>query len=388
MPDRKLYMVEVRHEGLKKVRLIRGLDQHEVEQQASILYASWEQIWKRRQADMDRHADPMSRKKLAENRTREIQGCFEQIRNLLQEVLDKPQALVWDALKERREFPTPMPSVGAKIEIPREPKKYEDQFQPKLTFLDRFLAKRRFKKIEQAAQRFKGAHREWEIRCKELQAQEQEKTQQYEDNLKTWAREKRRFLQERDAQNAAIDHKREAYMKRQPEGIVSYFQMVLLRSVYPDWFAHSFLLDFDGETKTLSVTFRLPAPGDLPGVKEVVYDSLKNQLIEVHLSESELAELYEETLCRMTLRTLHELFDSDSIGAIENVHFEGWIPSSDVTGTGGEKELIVSVSSDRGRFYALDLRRTDPEFCFTQLGGKLTLPVSVRNSTADLPTGA
>jgi restriction system protein len=381
-------MVEVRHEGLKKVRLIRGLDQHDVEQQASILYASWEQIWKRRQADLEKQADPISRRKFAENRTREIQAGFEQVRNLLIEALDKPQALIWDELKDRREFSMPMPSMGPKIEIPHEPKKYENQFQPNLDFLDRFLAKRRFKKIEQAAQRFKIAHREWDVKRKELQALEQEKTQQYEDNLKTWAREKRQFIQERDAQNAVIDHKRESYLKRVPEGIVAYFQMVLLRSMYPEWFAHSFLLDFDGETKTLRVTFRLPMPTDLPSVKEVVYEPIKNQLNEVHLSDAELAELYEETICRITLRTLHELFDSDTISSVDRIHFDGWVPSGDIPGQGGEKELIVSVATDRNSFYALDLRRTDLELCFTQLGGKLTLPVSSKMPTANLQAGA
>jgi restriction system protein len=158
--------------------------------------------------------------------------------------------------------------------------------------------------------------------------------------------------------------------------------------VYPEWFAHSFMLDFDGETKTLSVTFRLPAPADLPSVKEVVYEPIKNQLNEVHLSEAELAVLYEETICRITLRTLHEIFDSDNISSIERVHFDGWVASGDVPGRGDEKELIVSVTTDRNSFYALDLRRTDPELCFTQLGGKLTLPVSSKLSTADLQAEA
>ncbi len=383
MPDRKLYVVEVRHDGLKKVRLIRGTNQQDVEQQASIQYASWDQMWKRRQADIERHIAPANRKKEAENRTQAIRDGLAQIHGLLKAALDKPQALDWEELKDRSEFLTPMPSMGAKPDIPPEPKKYEDEYRPNLDFLDRFLAKRRFKKIEQAAQRFRCAHREWDIGRKELLSQEREKVQEYEVKLKTWARENRRFMLEREARNTALECKREAYLKRHPDGIVDYFQIVLSRSVYPEWFVHFFSLGFDDDTKSLSVTFRLPGLADLPKTKEAVYDPIKNQIKDISLTETELVDLYEDVLCQVALRTFYEIFESDVVGAVGQAHFNGWISSSDLPEQGGEKELIVSVGTDRDTFYALDMLATDPRGCFVQLGGKLTLPASLKFSAAD-----
>jgi restriction system protein len=379
-------MVEVRHEGLKKVRLIRGTDQRDVEQQASILYASWEQIWKRRLADLSKHADPISRKQLAEHRTKEIRTGLEQIRNLLKTALDKPHTLIWNDLKDCSEFPVPMPGKGPRIEIPPEPKKYEDLYNPNLGFLDRFLSRRRYRKIQQAAQRFKQAHQEWEIKRKELLNHEMEIVRQYEENLKLWVNEKRRFIQRRDLNNAAVDHKREAFLKGIPEGVAAYFQIVLSRSVYPDWFAHSFSLEFDPGTKTLHILFRLPAPTDLPNIKEIHYDTIKNQLAEIYLTDAEQADLYETAICQLVLRTFYEVFDSDTITTIERIRFDGWIPAVDRSNS--EREFIVNITVERSNFYALDLRSTEPRACFVQMGGILMLPASSKLDAVDSSAGS
>jgi len=48
MSYRQVWQIEVRHEGLKKYRLVSGTDRYVVEQKAAAQRAAWDEMWRKR----------------------------------------------------------------------------------------------------------------------------------------------------------------------------------------------------------------------------------------------------------------------------------------------------------------------------------------------------
>jgi len=61
----------------------------------------------------------------------------------------------------------------------------------------------------------------------------------------------------------------------------------------------------------------------------VKYIKAKDEFHDVPLSESESNRIYDEILYQMCLRTLHELFEADVVGALSAIVFNGWVRSID-----------------------------------------------------------
>lgn len=94
-------------------------------------------------------------------------------------------------------------------------------------------------------------------------------------------------------------------------------------------------------------------------------DALSEKL----LSEAQSARLYEDVVYQITLRTLHELFQADSVNAISTIVFNGIVTSTDKS-TGNEATAcILSVQASREAFLGINLARVDPKACFRQLKG-------------------
>jgi len=92
---------------------------------------------------------------------------------------------------------------------------------------------------------------------------------------------------------------------------------------------------------------------------------------EVFLSESQNAKLYDDLIYQIALRTLHELFQSDSAKAISTILFNGIVTSTDRS-TGNEVTaciLSMSVQASREPFLAINLAKVEPKSCFRQLKG-------------------
>jgi restriction system protein len=102
---------------------------------------------------------------------------------------------------------------------------------------------------------------------------------------------------------------------------------------------------------------------------EVKYVQTTDTLSEKFLSEAQSARLYEDVLYQITLRTLHELFQSDSVKAISTLVFNGIVTSTDRS-TGNEvTACILSVQVSREVFLGINLAKVDPKACFRQLKG-------------------
>ena len=91
--------------------------------------------------------------------------------------------------------------------------------------------------------------------------------------------------------------------------------------------------------------------------------------MEKTLTSTQLDKLYDEVLYQVTLRTLHELFEADVVGALDTVAFNGYVRAIDKA-TGQEiTACVLSVTARRDEFQAINLANVDPKACFKSVKG-------------------
>ena len=398
------YEVEVTHPGLGKFRRVRETDQFAVFRVAQSQLSDWERMWDVRQSriqriaaaaatksarDMDRQEKEQYREEQtaeAATQTGEAAALMDTLNSLLQQTLTKNDALDWELLKTNFPFPEPRPSSPPMppkphtSASPREPQATDADYQPSLSLIDRIVASRRLQKEADATQRYAASHAQWKAEIDRLSAVNLSNRQAYETQVASveadyrqqiaqWEKRRAIFTAQQDEQNKALESQREEYYQGLPAAVVSYCEMVLSRSDYPDLLPKSWELDYNEDTKSLIVDYALPAPNLMPTLIEVKYQPTKDAFTEKHLTPVQSAKLYDDVVYQIALRTIHEMYESDTIAALSAVTFNGYVSSIDRS-TGNETTAcILSLQTIRADFLAINLAHVDPRACFKQLKG-------------------
>ncbi len=306
----------------------------------------------------------VSRDKKAE--AQEILACID---NTLLHTVDVDDRVGWDSPKDKRPFPRPKPSAPKKKDLPFEPLESDPEYAPILGFFDKISRNARVKKAAEAEQRFKLAHDEWKAEVDSMEAEHQAALEKHERSLRKWESERQAYEERQAASNAAIDERRRLYEQKDPGAVVDYCDMVLANSRYPDFFRQEYELDYNPVNGMIIVDYALPAPDAIPRVKEVKYAKSRDEFVEVTVSDSEANRRYDSLLYQICLRTVHELFEADTVGAVHQVVFNGWVRSIDPA-TGNEANgCVLSFQVDKESFLEIDLARVDPKACFKSLKG-------------------
>ena len=162
---------------------------------------------------------------------------------------------------------------------------------------------------------------------------------------------------------------------------------MLSRSEYPDGFPRSFCFDYLPESKVLILEYHLPDISCLPTLKELKYIATREQFQEVRVSDAWLNRTYDDVLYQITLRTIYELFQSDSVDALTAVVFNGWVNSID-------KSVCPIVRSGGGAGWSVNLAAMDWldfenlireifEKEFSQNGGEVKITQASRDGGVD-----
>lgn len=170
-------------------------------------------------------------------------------------------------------------------------------------------------------------------------------------------------------QNIEIDIFKQKYRASHLQSIEMYCKAILIKSEYPFKFSKSVDIFYSPDTKILIVEYLLPKLEQIPNVKDVKYIArdYKNKII--YLTENQHNKLYETTLYRMTLRSLHELFFNDDIDAVDAISFNGWTTTINKTNGHDETNCILSVYVTKQAFNSINLASVDPKQCFKALKG-------------------
>ncbi len=380
------YVLELRHDGLRRYQLVRGDSEHVVRQKAATLASPWDEAWTRVASRLRREAQVQVCQAEADRRTADASAELAGLEGLLAHTLAINDAVDWETLRDTtlyahpRPPPPALPSPPAPPVIPPEPRPTDPPFVPRLGVLDRLFRKRTTRKVAAAETSFRGAHADWQRRKARaeqdgeaaLAAHRQaitELTSEHSKRVAQWEADAAEFARSQQEHNSAIEAKKTRYLEKDPAAVSDHCDMVLGNSTYPDCFPRTWSLDFVAESNLLVVDYQLPAPTALPTLVSVRYVKSRGDFEEKHMSESQKNRFYNSVLYQVALRTIHELFEGDVVGAIDTVAFNGIVESVDPSSGHPARACILSVQTGREEFLRINLAAVDPKACFRKLRG-------------------
>ncbi|MEH6989509.1 restriction endonuclease [Cytobacillus firmus] len=371
-----MYQIEVRHEGLNKYKVIKGNNIYVVQQKAEMQKRTWNEMWKKKQLQLNQKKarelaakEKQQKKELAAKLTTEATEQLNTIQNTLLFTLDHVDTINWEDLKDTSSFSEIEPVKKDVIEIPREPLPSDELYNPKFGIMDRLMSKKRQKKIDEINELYKLDHEKWEKQKERVLKINQKNKEVYEREIADWIEKKEQFLANQKENNDAVENLKESYIQGNPDAIVEYCDMVLSNSEYPNFFPQEFELEYNPSNNVLLVEYLLPSISNLPTLKSVKYIQSRNEFKEEHLSDTALNKIYDNLLYEITLRTIYELFEADSIDAVHSIVFNGLVRSIDKTNGNEVEAWILSVQTPKKEFEEINLEQVDPKLCFKGLKG-------------------
>lgn len=387
------YSIKLEHAGLNKVRFIKCNDSDILAAKAAMQAVEWDERWrvlsekdKLRRNKLAGKQYVESQKELATQRTEEALTELNGLETLLANALKRDSRLDWDAIKDRSQFADPKPSVSQWPVRPQspaeeaEPKLSDPKYQAKLGLLDKIISARGQRLKDEYRQRFERDHQSWVDTRNSRRIQYEAATRVHDEDVKrlefdlntrlaAWDAARSAFIQKQADHNASIDSLRSGYEASDFTAVAKYVDLVLARSVYPDFIPMEFDIEYAGETKTVVIDYMLPSPDDLPTLKAVKYVANRDEFEEQHVSEAQASKAFDSVLYQVALRTVHEVFTSDTVSAIDSAVFNGYVTSTD-RGTGKQvTACVLSLQVRKAEFKEINLSQVDPKTCFKGLKG-------------------
>lgn len=393
------YVAEIQHLGLGTFRVLKDLNSHILKIKIGDQYRKWDAQYAKTLENHKNQSEKIASVTSAKERTSEAIKLQQEIDNILLFTLGIDDRIDWENLKNKKRFKIPNPKNQLnhelnKLIIPRKPKykkapiePLKTEFQPSLTLLDKIFKSRAEKKIQQANNQFELARANWEKEKNEIEQFNKMIEQQDQEAILTlknqsdeirkkfdlleieWKESEIVFYKEQELANLEVEKLKSLYLEHNPQSVINYCELVLNNSVYPDFIAKDFDLEYIKDSKLLLIEFVLPAPDDLPTLTEVRYVATTKELKEHHLSETQKAKKYDTLVYNIALRTLHEIFEADQANAIEIVVFNGWVRATNKATGKVENSCIVSIQVKKDEFLEINLSQIDPKACFKNLKG-------------------
>ncbi|MBE0425131.1 MAG: 3'-5' exonuclease [Nitrospirae bacterium] len=402
---------KIEHKGLGVTRVIRddytncwgfsSFSNPKIAAQFKKWDIQWAKICHNKKSQADREASL----NIAEERTREAREKQKQIDDLLINALSNNNRTSWDSLKDTKKYTIPNPKNNLETELckirpptlpifkelPQKPEKRFDLIKPQFSLVDKFFKSQKEKKIKQAetiSERFYheemtawkksvdeinffnlSLKEQYEQQLKEFEEQKQIIKNHFDVLEKNWGKEKETYYNNQKEHNDKIEKFKDNYFQKNTKAVIQYCEIVLNNSEYPETFPKDFDLGYNSDSNLLIVDYVLPAPEDLPTLAEVKYIASKKIFKELFLSETQLSKNYDSVIYKMTLRTLHELFEADRAEALESVIFNGWVNTIDKSTGKKINTCIVSIQTKKIDFKEVNLLNVDPKTCFKYFKG-------------------
>jgi len=391
------YIAEITHRGLNDFKILtsddRGVLRNKVNAHTAKLAEKWDKIVTKE--NINRSKEEIQKE--SETLTREAINALKEIDNILKFTLEIDDTVNWEQLKDKTEFNIESPekklqSIITSIEKPKKPhiisippKPNSNDFQPKLSIIDKLFKSKKEEKNIKANLLFEEAKKEWESKCIQVDVENQELNkkfkidkQNYEnevlkakqknnEEIKEWEKTKADFISNQNQTNNKVDFMKEMYMKLDQSSVIEYCDLVLNNSIYPESFPKSYEIDYNPESKILIIEYSLPSIEQLPTLNEVKV--IKGELKEYHISDAQKLKMFDTTMYNITLRTIHELFEADVANALDAVSFNGWVNAINKATGKRENNCILSIQAKKEEFLDIDLSNVDPKTCFKNLKG-------------------
>jgi restriction system protein len=368
----------INHDGLHKYRVVKGQTQDEVELKASLQLRIWNEQWERVRSIRQREHEKTvlaigkeKRRQLAEEQNAEAERQLAAMDTLLRDGASGDHRVKWEKLKHALRYSVPEPRQPQFPHVPPEPVRGIPE--PKLSFLAKLIPSIRAKQEalakETADERFRTEHEMWMQNTREAEKRSKELREQHAASVAEYKAAEQTHIERERQHNQSIDQKQEAYLRKDPEAVVEYCEMVLDASSYPESFPSNFEVDYIPETRILLVDYALPPIDALPSVKGYKYVATKDVVQPISVSDAWLNKTYDLILYQITLRTMYEILQADEADAIDAVVFNGWVNAVDKA-TGKEVNgCIVTVQANKAEVLDINMEQVEPKACFKKLKG-------------------
>lgn len=369
------YFVEMSHVGLNEHKVISAPNTYMLDYKINLQEIKWRDKWTKFSAKRKFGQEREANLEEANRRTKEAANTLKDMENILLDSLKVTSAINWEKLKKKEPFLKQMPTkpyAQVKKTYPNKPAK-ED---PTFSFMENMFKSKKEQKIKEYEDKYSDALENWENEKASIDQYNHQLDLDYEKQLKAWENEvsqleaeKKEFLNQQDALNAGIEEQKNKYLSKDPATIYEYVDVVLNSSKYPESFPNNFEIEYNPDNKILIIEYELPSQKEIPTIKEVKYIAARKELKEILISDNQIKKMYDEIIYKITLRTLHELFESDIANAIDTISFNGWVRSINKATGKEENNCILSIQIKKEEFVNINLSNVDPKICFKSLKG-------------------
>jgi restriction system protein len=370
-----MWQIEVRHDGLNRYRMIRGNDRWVVEQKATALRAQWDEIWAKQEARSHRQHLIFTGKGDAAAQTEAAEAALDDLRGLLVNVLGRSHVVDWALLRRTAPFDE-RPPIAAADEVPPEAPAPPKALAPTFGIFGHLipaLKRRRIAATKAINARNAQNHADeiaaWEASCAAIQSRNAAAAMAHTEATKAWHGRKDAYLAAQAEHNTMVDGLAQGAARGDSRAVPTQVNVALTRAGFPEPFREDFEVEYISTTKSCLIDFVLPAPDDMPTLREVRYVQARHELVEKHISEAERGRLYDETLYKAALAILHVAFTCDVGRYVERVTLNGWVDYVDKATGMDERSCILSVAANRSDIDRIDFGRVDPKECFKSLKG-------------------
>lgn len=388
------YIAEVRHKGLNDYKVFTSFDKSILQNMVDTHVLKIEEKWGEYVKKRDALKSKSETQSEAYKRTVEANRILSQIDNILLDSLEIGKKDFWLNFIDISQFETKAPirlipflskptMPNLKV-LPICPNELLAE-QVKLSFFGKLFKFQKEFEIEKAISKDKERYDNWFKKSKEIEVENnklrasyndslynyeteiEEKNEKYKKDLEYWELQKKAFERKQEIANSKIELLKTKYLNLETSAILEFCKLTLEKSKYPESFPKNFELDYSPETKILIIEYFLPSITEIPTLKEVKF--ISNTFKEYHLSESTINKLYDPLMYNITLKTMYEIFNSDSANAIEAISFNGWVDAINKATGKRENNCILSILAKKSEFMEIDLKHVEPKTCFKTLKG-------------------
>ena len=277
----------------------------------------------------------------------------EEYHNLLSSALKKSYVLNWDTMMQKKPFQEFQYSVLAPV--------LEGFFiinkVPKQSFIEKIFKSVKVKRLE----RENAAKLEYD---KAVEDYDNAKSAAY----KLYEKAKSEYEQAQKEHNDSINLWKEQFEQGDALAIEKYLGVIFAESHYPEGISAECECFYDIVSKSIVVSFNLPAPEDISYTTGYKFIEKRKAIEPITLKQKDKAELYESIIQQIALRTIYEIFTGVYVqDLIENVVFNGWVSGINKATGKDFSACILSVQAGRQEFNEINLHRVEAKQCLRGL---------------------
>lgn len=211
-------------------------------------------------------------------------------------------------------------------------------------------------------------------------SKEKEATDSYERLLESYNSRKKKseeeykkakenFEREKEEYNKEINEWKKRFEEGKQDAVERYIKVVLENSKYPKDFEKDYEIEYKENEKILVISYNLPNTDKISKTEGYKYIKSKNEIRPVEMKKVVYEEFYENIIFNITLRTIHEIFESTSEDIIEMVVFNGFVTGIDKSNGKEFTNCIISLQVNRKEFEDINLANIEPKECVKALKG-------------------